>query len=132
MLTNEYGFQQRFSRLLKSSLFYRLFSPGKIGADAADWTPTMQFSKNSILIMASGVILAAIPPSAWYLFSGTVTMSGNVVLTNGSPENMLQHGFGRLLLFASSLLFICALSIACLTEKRKHASLKHWGEKTGS
>lgn len=124
MFADEYWFQLRCSKLLKSSLFYRHIGTGRIGAGTAHWTRKMQISKNGVLIIASGVILAAIPPAAWYLFSGTVTMSGNIVLTNGSPENILQHGLGRLILFASSMIVIGALTFACLYEKHKTASLK--------
>lgn len=46
-------------------------------------------------------------------------MSGKIVLTNSSPDNMFQPGIGRLLLSAASMQIMCALAIVCFYEKRE-------------
>lgn len=88
----------------------------------------MPRSKISYLIIISGVILAAIPILAWYLFSGTVTMAGDIVLTNGTPQNILEHALGRLILISSAAFASSAIAIAWCYEKRRSKALKSENE----
>lgn len=58
-------------------------------------------------------------------------MSGNIVLTNSSPENILQRGIGRLLLSAASMKIMCAVAIVTFYEKKgakNHTSHKRQNE----
>lgn len=85
----------------------------------------MPRSKISYLIIISGVILAAILILAWYLFSGTVTMAGDIVLTNGTPRNILEHALGRLILISSSVIASSALAMAWCYEKHRSKALNN-------
>ncbi|MCC7530620.1 MAG: hypothetical protein IT342_19005 [Candidatus Melainabacteria bacterium] len=79
----------------------------------------MQISKYGALILSFGILAAAVPPTAWYLFSGTVTMSGDVVLSNGTPGNIWEHGSGCLALIMSFMIVIFSLTVAWLLGKRR-------------
>jgi hypothetical protein len=81
----------------------------------------MQISKYGALILLFGILAAAVPPAAWYLFSGTVTMSGDVILSNGSPGNIWEHGSGCLALAMSLMIVICTMTVTRVIEKRLKA-----------